>query len=285
MSYEVEVLAHSSAGGEVLITLLIDMPRFILAEFNTHRMFSRNSASSRAIPVEKRIAMLQTDPFIPEAFLANKKGMQAGDTLDPIAQAQARQIWLEACASATKHAKRLADVGVHKQWANRIIEPYAWHKVICSATEWRNFLALREHPAAQPEIQIVAKNVREAIEKSTPIPRCVGDLHAPYIRPEDIEEAYKYDDRGVDLFLLKCSVARCARVSYLTHDRNVIDYKADHALHDMLLTNGHMSPFEHQAFVIDPSDPEAKFGYGNFAAPFQQYRKRIPNEQIFTGGQ
>ena len=170
MSYRVEVLADSIADRKRLTTLCVEMPRFILAEFNTHRVFSRNSASSRAIPVEKRIAMLLSDPFIPEAFQANQRGMQGGEVLDAIAQERAKQIWLEATASAVKHAKALAAAGVHKQWANRIIEPYAWHKVIVSATEWKNFLRLRKHKAAQPEIRVVADMIEEALAGSKPEP-------------------------------------------------------------------------------------------------------------------
>lgn len=279
MSYEVVILADSIACGKRLTTMLIDMPRFILAEFNTHRMLSRNSASSRAIPVEKRIAMLQSDMFIPEAFLANKRGMQAGEPIDFEAQKLARNIWIDACEAAVKHAQRLADAGVHKQWANRIIEPYAWHKVICTATEWDNFYALRIHPAAQPEIQAVARNMKAAMEASTPRVMTEGEWHMPFILPGDIEEVCKDYVPDADLFLLKCSVARCARVSYLTHDRNVIDYKADFALHDLLLTNGHWSPLEHQAKVV--FGPLAS---SNFSSPWKQYRKCYTNEAIFTGG-
>lgn len=280
MSYSVEILADSSYMKKRLTTLCVEMPRFILAEFNTHRVFSRNSASSRAIPVEKRIAMLMSDPFIPEAFEMNKRGMQGGDVLDPIAQARAKQIWLEAMAAAIKHAKDLAGIGVHKQWANRIIEPYAWHKVIVSSTEWKNFLRLRKHRTAQPEIRVLANMMEEALNGNKPELLEPGDWHLPMIGEEDYAMAMKPE---IDyLWLAKLSVARCARVSYLTHDRQVIDREADVSLHNTLLTDGHMSPFEHQAMVLDWDEIPSK-QFGNFSPPFWQYRKQIPGEAIFGG--
>lgn len=280
MSYETTVLCDSIANGVRLTTLQVNMPRFILAEFNTHRMLSRNSASSRAIPVEKRIAAVTSDPFVPEAFQANQRGMQAGDALDPIAQEHARHIWLRAAAQAAARAKELADVGVHKQWANRLIEPYAWHTVICTATEWENFFNLRIHPAAQPEIQVVAKTMKDAMDASTPVLRMPGEWHTPFITDEDIEEACYNPACTVDeVFLAKLSVARCARVSYLTHDTNKRDTAADVALHDKLLTSGHMSPFEHVACVVD----EPGEFCGNFRKPWIQYRKMLPGEEVFKG--
>lgn len=273
MTYSVRVLCDSIYNGSRLTTLLMTMPRFILAEFNTHRKLSRNSASSRAIPVEKRVSMMLSEPFIPEAFGANKRGMQAGDVLDPIAQEHARDVWLRAANSAAMYAKELAQLGIHKQWANRLIEPFAWHEVVASSTEWENFLNLREHPAAQPEIQVVARLTREALASSVPVPIALGDWHMPFLMEEDLA-GYFTDER-----LLKLSVARAARVSYLTHDTGKRDPEADVALHNMLLENRHLSPFEHCAQVVEPSDYIAS----NFDSPWLQYRKMIPGESIFRG--
>lgn len=288
MSYAVEVLCDSVPGEDSglnrpqhhrLTTLAVTMPRFILAEFNTHRVFSRNSASSRAIPVEKRVSAVLSDPFIPEAFHANKRGMQAGEALDAIAQDRAKDIWVRASKSAAAYALELAKVGIHKQWANRVIEPFAWHTVICTSTEWENFLHLRQHPAAQPEIQVVAKMMREALDASTPNVLSVGQWHMPYITEEDINEAWDPSCEVDDKWLLKLSVARTARVSYLTHDTNKRDTAADERLHDDLLLNRHLSPFEHCAMVVFPEE----YLPSNFSQPWLQYRKQIPNEAIFRG--
>lgn len=263
---------------------MVTMPRFLLAEFNTHRVLSRNSASSRAIPVEKRIAMLESEPFVPEAFQMNVRGMQGGAVLDPIAQELAKRIWLRASKAAIKYAKLLAKIGVHKQWANRLLEPFAWHTVICTATEWENFYNLRVHPDAQPEIQIVARMMKEAMAVSSPRVLNPGEWHIPFITQEDIDEATTGSGSiwTTDwLWLVKLSVARCARVSYLTHDTGKRDVVADLSLHDKLQASGHMSPFEHCAQVVTTFDPSCT---SNFGFPWKQYRKFLPGEAVYTGG-
>ena len=293
-------LADSIASGVRLTTLQVTFPRIVLAEFNTHRVFSRSSASSRAIPVEKRIKEVRQNPFIPEAFGANKKGMQAGDTLAEDGQGLARMAWLDAAIHATQHAEDLAKIGVHKQWANRMLEPFLWHTVIVTATEWANFFALRCSPEAQPEIRTVAELMRDALAASTPVELKQGEWHLPFVFEEDRWAFSDMDPAALPLAdLPKVSTARCARVAHLTHDGKR-DLNADISLHDKLLTSGHMSPFEHAAKVVDPSlvdplfapiyknDPAnpnqrvlSHFMCGNFRAPFVQYRKTIPGEDLF----
>ncbi len=293
-TYSADVLADSiSPCGMRLTTLLVTMPRFILAEFNTHRVFSRNSASSRAIPVEKRIAEVRTDPFVPEAFGRNQRGMQAGEALDDFNQNEARRDWLQAANFACDCAEMLASRGVHKQHANRLIEPYSWHKVIVSATEWSNFYHQRIHPDAQPEMRRTAEAMKAAMDASTPNIKPVGSWHLPLVFSDDWD--YASIDHGNDVddaTLVKLSVARCARVSYLTHDGKR-DVAADLALYDKLLTGGHMSPFEHAAVVgqrfssvgvveHDGSGYSTDF-IGNYAAPWVQHRKMLSNEHDRMG--
>lgn len=292
MSYSVKILADSIASDVRLTTLEVTFPRIVLAEFNTHRVFSRNSASSRAIPVEKNIERVLADPFVPAAFAKNQKGMQAVNEFGEDEQALARQHWLEGLRAAVERAGSLANIGVHKQWANRLLEPYAWHSCIVTATEWENFFALRCSPMAQPEIRTVAEMMRAVMEASTPEQLAPGGWHLPLVQPDELSMP--------DDILVKLSVARCARVSYLTHEGKR-DAGADHALYDRLLQSGHMSPFEHAARVATDEDVEdfsrrvPIYGlferdvlvppafYGNFRKPWVQHRKLIAGEAVFRG--
>jgi thymidylate synthase ThyX len=268
--YAATILADSLApNGVRLTTMLVTMPRIVLAEFNTHRALSRNSASSRAIPVEKRIAAVRANPFVPASFGANRPGMQAGDDLDEVRQTHARERWLAACTYACDYAEALAVLGVHKQHANRLIEPFAWHTVVVTATEWANFFALRCHPDAQPEIRRAAALMRDALHWGQP--RAVGlrEWHLPFVTDEE------RDTPGTNW--RKVAVGRCARVSYETHDGRR-DPAADVALCDRLRASGHMSPFEH---VATPHRHPSRIG--NFKG-WVQMRKTLLGEAVFSGG-
>lgn len=159
---QAKVIADSkSPQGKRLTTMVVTFPRFILAELNTHRMFSRNSASSRAIPFEKMVKSVQENPFIPIAWQKDHKGMQGSeyfnhnDTFIELEEEKncIRECfirWNEAKNYAIKYAKKLnklqttiGEIGVTKQLCNRLLEPFMWHTVIISATEWENFFALR----------------------------------------------------------------------------------------------------------------------------------------------
>lgn len=246
-----EVVADSIADGVRLSTLVVTMPRFILAEFNTHRAFSRNSASSRAVPVLRAVEAVERSPFVPSAFGAARAGMQAGENLDADSQLAARHAWLDAAQWATQEARRLERLNVHKQWANRLLEPFAWHTVVVSATDFESFFTLRDHADAQPEIRDVARAMRFALEHSTPSPMHHGGYHLPWGLP------------------LASAVARCARVSYLRQDVEP-DIDADAALCERLQASGHWSPFEHVACVSS-----SHYRPTNFAAPWLQYRRVI----------
>lgn len=283
MIYQAKVLADSIASGVRLVTMEACFPRFILAEFNTHRAFSRNSASSRAIPVEKRIAQVRDNPFVPEAFGVNKRGMQATDTLDERDGSKARDAWLRARDAAVEQAEALVNLGVHKQHANRLLEPYAWHTVVVSATEWDNFFNLRTHKAAQPEMQIIAKMMREAYEASVPRGISPGDWHLPYITDEEREAHCDADPAALPVKeLVATSVVRCAAVSF---ERQHAERSIEDILlrHDNLAASAHWSPFEHQAKVAERSKGELPRP-GNFRPPWTQYRKTFEGESVWTGG-
>jgi thymidylate synthase ThyX len=253
MSFSVKLLADSvSPIGHRLTTFEATIPRIVLAEFNTHRVFSRNSASSRAIPVEKMLARVMEDPYVPSTWGQNQKGMQAGQEVNPYDAARAHDAWLRARDAAVAHAQELLDLGIHKQTTNRLLEPFLWHTIIVSATEWSNFENLRDNPAAHPDIQTPAHMIREARAASEPRKLQCGEWHLPLVGQEDIEETGR-TALGIEVGwgpvqqkLADVSSARCARVSYLTHDGRR-DLAEDVGLFDRLVGPGHLSPLEHAA--------------------------------------
>ncbi|MEO2108520.1 MAG: FAD-dependent thymidylate synthase [Actinomycetota bacterium] len=246
------VVADSvSPDGVRVTTIEVTLHRFVLAELNTHRVFSRNSASSRAIPIGKQIARVETDPAMPVEFGANQRGMQAGAPLEGEEEKAAIDAWLRARDAAVDAVRVLDDLGVHKQVANRILEPFMWHTVIVTATDWDGFWHQRCSPLAQPEIRVAAEAMREAFDASTPRAMAAGEWHTPYVRDDELD----LDDRTKR----RISAARCARVSYLTHDGRR-DLSADEELYQRLVTADppHWSPLEH---VATPAvDGEAVLG-------------------------
>ncbi len=225
--------------------------------------------------------------------------MQAGAEISGWARFGARTIWTFAMWMALLAAWLMAKIGVHKQWANRLIEPFSWHTVIVTATDWDNFYALRCSPMAQPEIRIAAEMMRDAMAANTPTERAPGEWHLPLVDGIDSRELYLlYDIEDV----AKISAARCARVSYLTHDglRNVA---ADLALYERLASSGHWSPLEHAArparladalhafeisvvltapkFLIEASVNVDRVYFGNLRG-WVSLRKTVPGESVFV---
>ena len=244
MQPSAKVIADSiSETGDRLTTLEVVMHRFVLAEFNTHRVFSRNSASSRAIPVQKQIAKVMIDPAMPIEWGKNQSGMQAEEKLNEAEITSAKNNWLVARDQAVASAKQLSEIGVHKQITNRLLEPFMWHTAIVTFTEWDNFETQRCSPLAQPEIQAVAYAMRDARNNSKPKIVLNTHWHLPYIQLEDWDNGRTSVDK-----LKMISVARCARVSYLTHDGKR-DIQEDLNMYDRLVSASppHMSPFEHVA--------------------------------------
>lgn len=245
--YRAKMLCDSiSPDGIRLSTIEVTFPRIVLAEYNTHRMFSRNSASSRAIPVEKQLKKINENPFIPIYWGKNQKGMQALEELSISEQESACQEWLAARDDMMRHAQVLLELGVHKQITNRLLEPFMWHTVICSATEWDNFFALRRHPDAQPEIKKAADVMWQALEASKPNAINYNDWHLPLV---ESQEAFDLQVVGLDVKLV--SIGRCARVSYLTHDGKR-DPQADIDLAIRLRSSGHMC-YDDQTEVLTSS--------------------------------
>jgi len=235
--HSVEVVADSICRGHRIFSVVARFPRIILAEVNTHCMIAKSSASSRAISIDKMIAAVEENPYVPQEFGVNRRGMQATETLSGVAADTARELWLKARDNALQVARSLQAVRVHKQTTNRLLEPFMWHTAILTATDWSNFFHLRNHPDAHPDFRIIAALIQGVHNSSTPIERrtdvSFNDWHAPFLAGV----------RNVNPYL---SAARCARVSYTTHDgRHSED--ADLALAHDLVARGHMSPFEHVA--------------------------------------
>lgn len=253
-----KVVADSISGaGARISTLQLEYPRFIHSEFMTHRVFSRNASSSRAEPVAKRIERIKHHPAKPIEWGVNKPGMQASEVLTRDDALLAEVYWLEARDQAIKYAEKMLKLNVHKQVVNRILEPFTTISVVCTATDWDNFFKLRIDPNAQPEINALAIQMFKALEESKPIELELGDWHLPYVT---LDELIKYNSEP-DL-LLKMSTARCARVSYLTHDGKRPDIEADTKLYDRLVGDRpmHASPCEHQATPLkDPNEYSRNF--------------------------
>lgn len=245
------VVADSfSEWGQRLTTIEATFHRFVLAEFNTHRVFSRNSASSRAIPVRKQLERVCDSPAVPVEWRAEKPGMQGGELLTGADAVEAERQWFLGRNAAMQVAENMVQTGVHKSIVNRVLEPYMWHTVIVTATDWDGFWHQRVSPLAQPEIRVAAEAMKVAYDASSPVVTMDGDWHLPYLRDED------YGDAEGDLSILKrVSVARCARVSYLTHD-GTRSLEKDLELYERLVSADpmHASPLEHVATPSNPQD-------------------------------
>ncbi len=326
-----EIIADSlNPVGKRLTTWILEYPRFVHAEFMTHRMFSKNAASSRAIPIEKMIQQIRDNPAMPVWWGKNQSGMQAKEELEDTSQdyrmrvtttqdafahithvnvsarAAARYTWLQARDQAIEQVMDLMKIGLHKQIANRILEPWFNIRIIMSATEMENYFALRAHPDAQPEIQELAYKMLELYNASVPKKLLSGEWHIPF--GDKIDQWRLYDamnvvypdtasslssDLGfklissmmpeyqceakdmVNLAKMKVAIARCARISYLNFEGKD-DYAADIKLCDRLFgsTPRHLSPTEHVAQALD-----SKEFIGNFSG-FKQYRYSFKDQNL-----
>ena len=264
---EAKIIADSvNPDGNRITTWILTYPRFIHAEFMTHRLFSRNAASSRAMPIEKVIDLVQSNPAMPEFWGVNQKGMQAAEQLGGDALNLAKHIWLLCRDESIAMARRLLNLSLHKQIANRVLEPFHHITVLATATEHENFFALRAHPDAQPEFQVLAYRMLARYLENKPQRLDWGEWHIPF-----------GDQMSSDLLLgdrLKVATARAARISYLTFEGQ-IDPQKDYQLHDKLMESGHWSPFEHCAYAVHPEENWADLA--NFRG-WRQYRKLFAGE-------
>ena len=266
--YSVRILLDSRGpSGCRLTTWVLRYPRFVHADLMSHRQFSRNASSSRAAPVMKTWLQVWREPALPLWWGANQAGMQAHTELTGWRLWASKRVWDAGRALALACVWVLMKVGLHKQLANRMLEPWAFITVVMSSTEHANWFALRDGPDAQPELAWVAHEMRQQYDASVPQQLLAGEWHVPFLREEDA--ALPLTDR------LKVAVGRCARVSYLTHDGRRAPNE-DIVLHDRLKAQvpAHMSPFEHLAQALETAEPS-----GNFVG-WRQYRKTFANEHV-----
>jgi hypothetical protein len=270
-----KIIADSvNPNGDRLTTIVCTYHRFIHSEVLTHRVFSRNSSSSRAIPVQKMIEKVKAENVMPLFWGKNQKGMSAKKEHNaPIlnhfcdykttVEYSRESAWENAKVNAIMMAEAYADAGYHKQIVNRILEPFSSITTIITATEYQNFFKQRCHPNAQPEIQALAIAMMEAYQESKPVELDWNDWHTPFVSDDEAT------DQGLNLKArLMVATGRSARVSYLTH-LGVRDVTEDIRLHNDLKGENppHLSPFEHCAV--------AQIGaYANFTG-WQSYRSEI----------
>jgi hypothetical protein len=274
MGYACRVERHSvSPAGDELLTFVITFPRRVLAEAVTHRRnsdvwgdlevswcerntthdVSKNSASSRAIPFPKMLEKIRSDPFEP-MWTENRRGMQ-GDYLSADKRELADAVWRYARDEACVRASQLHSLGVHKQDCNRLLEPFAWVTQAVTSSRWDNYFALRCDEACEPHLRHISRMMYLRRRKSTPEPLDYGQWHLPFVPPEEQRKlffvpSYALLVRGdkIDVpDLIKHSAARCAWVSYESHDKDGSP-EAMMSTFDRLMSNSpvHASPSEHQ---------------------------------------
>jgi hypothetical protein len=260
MTVKAKIIADSINANNVRITTFeLIYPRIIHSELMTHRMFSRNAASSRAIPVKTMIDLIEQNPAMPSHWGKNQAGMQASEELDETSKQAVKDLWLNACKDAVSHARVMADIGAHKQVINRITEPYQHMKVVLTATEYNNWYWLRDHADADPTIAELAADMRYVHDKSEPELLAEGEWHLPYVdcRKGFFRQVY-FDETGNAITLeqaLMISASCCAQVSYRKSDGSL--EKAEVVFKRLIESKPcHASPTEHQAMCTGQYDPQ-----------------------------
>lgn len=287
-----------------LTTFLLRYPKFIHGELMTHRVFSRNASSSRAVPVSKNIEEVRSDALraAPVYWGAEQKGMASGAELDDsvgsylglngdrvTARKRAQEMWKTAALKAAASADYMVELGIHKSIVNRVLEPFLHINVLVTATEYMNFFGLRLDKAAQPEMRALADTMWMLYQNNKPKPLQPGWWHLPFM---DVPEYEGYAISAHPKYI-KVSVARCARLSYASFEtgkRSTVE--EDLALYERLVGGKdgqalHASPAEHQAtpdaIFVGAESFHRQWKYpkehGNFVG-WRQFRKMLPGESL-----
>lgn len=300
----VEIVADSIGPfGNRITTVKATFWRALLAEVNTHRMLTRNSASSRAIRFKKMVESVMNNSFIPLKWQKDHSGMQGTEYFDGPDVTELGLHWLAGRDQAVAAAQRLNELGLTKQLCNRLLEPFMYHTALITGTEFENFVALRAHADAEIHFQDLAYKFLDAMNASTPKQLQPGEWHIPFgdsfdnatllsvipqdkkYRPEGMLSSV-VDDETLDMTMVKLATVRCARISYVVPgSEQKINYAADLELHDRLAAAGHMSAFEHCARAMTTNEYHGPLHWAwgepgwckNFRG-FIQYRAMFPNE-------
>lgn len=258
-----EVIAHSvSPKGKEIVTVAVKYGLIVHAEFLRHRMLSRGVKSNRAIPTKTIRKEVLNDPYIPVFLGKNKAGMKSDEEIS--LKLLGRAIYLGARYPVVFAHWMLEKLGAHKEWSNRLLNPWQWVRETITATEWQNLYTLRLHEAAQRDIQEVVDCVKRAIDLSRETGNVEvlqpGEWHTPYVmQGRDEKGNLQYVDNDSSILTAEqaivASAARCARSSYDKHDGNATHWKNDEKLYNTLVADNpkHMSPCEHVATPIQPS--------------------------------
>lgn len=247
-----------SEAGKRIVTFELEYPRFFHSEFLTHRVFSRNAASSRAIPFKTMLSLVWDKPAHPIHWGQNQSGMQANNELSGLKLWAAKKAWLLIGRIVCALAWAMSFTGVHKQIINRILEPWSHIKVVVTSTEWDNFYELRNHKDAQPEFRELARQMKEQMDKSASVVLREGEWHLPYVDYGPLLATFDLDAAK------KLSASLCAQVSYRKTDESV---EKAIKIYDRLVNSKpfHASPFEHQAAPLRNPNQSS----GNFRGWFQ----------------
>jgi thymidylate synthase ThyX len=262
-----EVIAKSKnfLTSDTLVTFLLTYPRIIHAEILTHRVFSRNCASSRAVPVPKQIHKLESEYFIPDQWVANCKGMSPSAEIPEQNIDPAIAVWNRAKQEAVIASAELYELGVHKEISNRLTEPFQIMQTVLTVSNSENFYRLRLSETAQRQIRALALAMYEANEAAEPEVLRAGEWHLPFLSPTE-KKIYNLQT------LIALSIARCARVSYYLVDGTPSNIEKDIALGQKLIKDHHLSPCEHSAMAFS-----RHVKIGNFVG-FMQFRKFLKEE-------
>lgn len=255
MTISASIVADSVGPTWIRITTMsLVYPRFIHSEFMTHRIFSRNASSSRAIPIKRMLSQVWSDPATPVHWGANMPGMQAEEELSGFKKDLAKFLWKWTGRAVCVPVWLMSKLGLHKQVANRLLEPWQHIHVVVTATEWSNFFRLRCHHMAQPEIRELAESMLRLLSLSTPRQLIAGEWHLPYVDALELKRLSTEE-------AIKVSAARCCRVSYLNHGGVKPTKQEDFSLYDRLMKADppHMSPIEHQAMAMSANGDYANF--------------------------
>jgi len=237
-----------SPEGSRLVTLEIVMPRVMLAELTRHRVASFSVESSRAVSSKRKIQQVRENPVVPPYWGSEQRGMEPGEELDVEARVRSEGTWRRAAADAAYYAEQILGHGAHHSIINRLLEPFMWIRLYMTSVDWDNLLNQRDHKAADPMMQEVARCIREALNGSTPTLVDYGDWHVP-LEPEMLT----LDEAEDSLFV---SAAKIARVSY--DSQRTFTNKENLELAHRLIRDNHWSPFESIATPHDPDECEAK---------------------------